>query len=54
MAVIHILKDGSRVPDIRDHVVRVVDMEPLYRFIHSINQKSGKTLDLHNGNEVQV
>lgn len=54
MAVIHILKDGSRVPDLRGHVVRIADAEPLYRFIHSINQKSGKTLDTYSKSEVRV
>lgn len=39
MAVIHILKDGSRVADITGHVVRVADAEPLYRFIHSLNEQ---------------
>lgn len=48
MAVIHILKDGSQVPDIRGHVVRIADAEPLYRFLHSINQKSGKTLNTYD------
>lgn len=56
MAVIHILKDGSRPPDLRGHVVRIADAEPLYRFIHSINQKSGKTLNTYDSskNEVRV
>lgn len=54
MAVHHILKDGSRVPDIRGHVVRIADAEPLYRFIHSINQKSGETLDTYHKSEVRV
>lgn len=54
MAVIHILRDGSRVSDLRGHVIRIADAEPLYRFIHSINRKSGKTLDTSSKNEVRV
>ena len=58
MSVYHILKDGSRVDDITGHVVKMEDAELLYRFIHSINQKSniGKkhiTFDLHT-NEVRT
>lgn len=56
MAVIHILKDGSRIHDIRGHVIRLEDADPLYRFIHSINKKSGKTLNTYDSskNEVRV
>lgn len=56
MAVIHILKDGSRPPDLRGHVVRIADVEPLYRFIRSINKESGKTLNTYDSsrNEVRV
>ena len=56
MAVIHILKDGSRPPDLRGHVVRIADAEPLYRFIHSINQKSVQTINTYasSKNEVRV
>ena len=39
MAVIHILRDGSQVATIKGHVVKMADADPLYRFIHSINQK---------------
>lgn len=39
MSVIHILKDGSRVDDIKGHVIRLEDAELLYRFIHNVNQK---------------
>jgi hypothetical protein len=39
MAVIHVLKDGSQVATLKGHVVKMADAEPLYRFIHSINQK---------------
>lgn len=52
MSVIHILRDGSRPRDLKGHVIKMEDAELLYRFIHSINQKSniGKkrsTYDLH-------
>lgn len=33
MAIIHILKDGTRVDDITGHVVRFEDAEPLYRMM---------------------
>lgn len=42
MAVIHILKDGTRLDDISGHVVRMEDAEELYRLIDSINQKRSK------------
>ena len=42
MAVIHILKDGSQVDDIRGHIVKVADAELLYRMIHSINTGKAK------------
>ena len=55
MGVIHILKDGSRPKDIRGHVVKMADAEPLYRFLHSINQKSGKNLNTYDSkNEVRI
>lgn len=39
MAVYHVLKDGSQVATLKGHVVKMADADPLYRFIHSINQK---------------
>jgi len=54
MAVYHVLKDGSRPPDIRGHVVHMADVEPLYRFIHSVNQKSGKTLNTYVSSKKEV
>ena len=42
MAVYHVLKDGSRTDDIRDHVVKLADADPLYRYILSVNQGSSK------------
>lgn len=39
MNVIHILKDGSRPPDITGHIVRLEDATPLYQLLHSINRK---------------
>lgn len=39
MAVYHILKDGTQVADITGHIVKIEDAEPLYRYLHSINQK---------------
>lgn len=52
MAVIHILKDGSRVDSIKGHVVKIADAEPLYQLLHSINRKSGnnKLQNLHKRN----
>lgn len=38
MAIIHILKDGTRVDDIRGHVVKIADAAPLYELIHSMNK----------------
>ena len=43
MAVIHILRDGSQVTTLKGHVVKMADADPLYRFIHSINQKLNKS-----------
>ena len=50
MSVIHILKDGSRVDDIKGHVIRLEDAELLYRFIHNVNQKKrvGRKLETHD------
>lgn len=42
MAVIHILKDGTRLDDISGHVVRMEDAEELYRLIDSISQRRGE------------
>lgn len=42
MAVIHILKDGTRVDSIRGHVVKKADAEPLYHMIHSINNGTAR------------
>lgn len=43
MRVIHVLKDGSKVEDIRGHVVKMEDAEPLYKMIRDINRKSEQT-----------
>lgn len=50
MPVIHILKDGSRVSDLKGHVVKIADAEPLYRLLHSMNQKtnSNKSRNTYN------
>lgn len=40
MAIIHILKDGTRVDDIRGHVVKIADAAPLYELIHSMNKEA--------------
>jgi len=40
--VTHILKDGTRLDDIRGHVVKREDAEALYRLIHSINQGAAR------------
>lgn len=42
MSVFHILKDGSRPPDIIGHIVRLEDATPLYQFLHSINRKKSQ------------
>jgi hypothetical protein len=54
MSVIHIFKDGSRTNDIKGHVIKIGDAELLYRFIHSINQKSnvGKKNSIHTISDV--
>ena len=44
MAVIHILKDGTRVDSIRGHVVKIADAEPLYHMIHSINNGTARLI----------
>ena len=56
MSVIHILKDGSRPTDITGHIVRLEDASPLYKFIHSVNQKKSriKKKDRSFNNEVKV
>lgn len=40
MGVYHVLRDGSTPKDINGHIVKVADADPLYRYIHSINQGS--------------
>lgn len=40
MEIIHILKDGSRVTDIRGHIVKQEDASPLYQIIHKINERT--------------
>lgn len=40
MSVYHVLRDGSTPKDITGHIVKVADADPLYRYIHSINQGS--------------
>lgn len=42
MGVIHILKDGSVVDDIRGHIVRIEDAAPLYQLIDKLNKKRKK------------
>ena len=39
MEIIHVLKDGSRVDDIRGHIVKLEDASPLYQLVHKINRK---------------
>lgn len=48
MAVIHILKDGTRVDSVRGHVVKMADAEPLYNMIHSINNGTARLIDTAN------
>lgn len=49
MAVIHILKDGSRVDSVKGHVVKIADAEPLYQLLHSINQTpTGKNCNTYD------
>lgn len=40
MAVIHILKDGTRVDSIRGHVVKMADAAPLYAMIDKMNTRA--------------
>lgn len=42
MAVIHILKDGTVLSDITDHVVKEDDAREAYAVMDSINQKGEK------------
>lgn len=51
MAVIHILKDGSRPKDITGHIVRMSDAESLYNRMKNMRRES-KTV-IHK-NEVRV
>lgn len=43
MAVYHIMADGTRRDSIEGHVVKIQYAEPLYRYLHSINQKRHQT-----------
>ena len=57
MAVIHILKDGTRVDSIRGHVVKLADAEPLYHMIHSINNGTARLIraaDNHKEKEAKT
>lgn len=38
----HILKDGTVLKDITDHVVKVEDAEAVYVLMDKINDKGGK------------
>lgn len=40
MAVTHILKDGTKLNDIRGHVVRMEDVPNVYTLIDQINQRT--------------
>ena len=40
MAIIHILKDGTRVDDIRGRVVKISDAAPFYELLHSMNKEA--------------
>ena len=42
MAVIHVLKDGSIVKDIKNHIVHIKDARPLYELITNINREGSK------------
>ena len=42
MAVIHVLKDGTRVDDITGHVVKVKDASQLYRLMRDLNSRPSK------------
>ena len=42
MAVIHVLKDGTRVDDITGRVVKVSDASQLYRLMIDLNKPSKK------------
>ena len=50
MAVIHILKDGTRVDSIRGRVVKIADAEPLYHMIHSINNGTARLIRAADNN----
>lgn len=42
MSVIHILRDGTVLDDIRGHVVRMADAEQAYMVLDAINRKREK------------
>lgn len=42
MAVIHILKDGSKPTDITGHIVRLEDANLLYQMVHRINRQKSQ------------
>lgn len=49
MAVIHILKDGTRVHSIEGLVVKYEDATPVYQIIESINRRLAKeNQTIHN------
>lgn len=45
MKVTHVLKDGTRVKDIRNHIVRAEDAGTVYRLIETINAGRIKTAE---------
>ena len=38
--VIHILRDGTQVKDIRGHIVRIADAEIVYKLMDTINRRT--------------
>lgn len=51
MSVFHVLKDGSRPPDITGHIVRMGDVSSLYHLLHNINRKKSHVKEK---NEVSI
>lgn len=39
MTIHHILKDGTKVPDITGHVIKADEHETLYQVINKINER---------------
>lgn len=50
MSVYHVLKDGSRIDNIRGHVVKREDAGTFYQLLDNLNRRS----EIKHNNEVKV